>query len=335
MRRSSFNSIYVFGIGLFVSASLVLGAPAEKIRVGYFPNITHAQALVGLADGTFQRALGPEVAIETKVFNAGPSAVEALFAKAIDLAYIGPGPAINGYVRSGGILTVVAGSCSGGVALVVRDDVPIRTAADLRGKKLATPQLGNTQDIAARLYLKKNGLAPVGNGGDVQVLPIANPDQLTLFQRKNLDAAWAPEPWATRLVQEGHGRIFLDERALWPDRRFATTVIVVSVRFLEEHPDLVVRWLRGHREVTQWIQEHPAQARASAGREIQKITTKGLPDRILTEAWKRLDFTTDPIPASLSAMAESAYALGLLGREQPDVRGLVDLQYLDRAKASR
>jgi len=311
---------------LFLAASLswcvpcVSAVSVGKIRVGYFPNITHAQ--------------GPGVTIETKVFNAGPSAVEALFAKAIDLAYIGPGPAINGFVKSDGALRVIAGSCSGGAALVVREEAGILSAKDLHGKKLATPQLGNTQDIAARLYLKTNGLAPVENGGDVQVLPIANPDQLTLFQRKNLDAAWAPEPWATRLVQEGHGRILIDERALWPEHRFATTVIVVRKEFLDEHPDWVVQWLVGQLEVTRWVQQHPAEARVRVGREIQKITTKALPDTVLEEAWKRLDFTVDPIANSLGAMANTAYDLGLLGHERPDIRLLVDLDFLQRARAA-
>src|SRR5882672_2360106 len=271
-------------IGLVAFSAAIRAEAAEKIRVGYFPNITHAQALVGLANGTFQKVLGPQVVIETKVFNAGPSAIEALFAGAIDLTYIGPGPAINGYVRSGGSVRIVSGACSGGAALIVREGVVVASAQDLRGKKIATPQLGNTQDIAARLYLKKNGLSPVENGGDVQLLPIANPDQLTLFLQKRLDAAWAPEPWSTRLVQEGHGRVFLDERDLWPKGRFATTVVLVNKKFLQEHPDLVKKWLTGHVQVTRWIQNHSAEARVVTGREIQKITTKALPDPVLTEA---------------------------------------------------
>jgi NitT/TauT family transport system substrate-binding protein len=315
----------VFGIGLFWCTAGAFGS--QKIRVGYFPNITHAQALVGLADGTFQKALGSDVVIETKVFNAGPSAVEALFAGAIDLTYIGPGPAINGFVRSEGAVRIIAGACSGGAALVVREDVPVKSAQDLHGKRIATPQLGNTQDIAARLYLKKNGLVPVENGGDIQLLPIANPDQLTLFIQKQLDAAWAPEPWATRLVQEGHGRVFLDEHVLWPKGRFATTVVLVNKKFLDEHPDLVKKWLAGHVQVTRWIQNHSAEARAITGREIQKLTTKALPEPVLTEAWRHLEFTTDPIADSIQASAQGAYALGFL-RAVPATDALLDLTLL-------
>jgi NitT/TauT family transport system substrate-binding protein len=325
MPRERLQRIMAFGIGLFWCATGAFGA--DKIRVGYFPNITHAQALIGLADGTFQKALGPDVTIEIKAFNAGPSAVEALFAGAIDLTYIGPGPAINGFVRSDGAVRIVSGACSGGAALIVREDVPMKTAQDLRGKRIATPQLGNTQDIAARLYLKKNGLAPVENGGDVQLLPIANPDQLTLFIQKRLDAAWAPEPWTTRLVKEGHGRVFLDERALWPKGRFATTVVLVNKTFLDEHPDLVKKWLIGHVQVTRWIQSHSAEARASTGREIQKLTAKALPEPVLAEAWRHLEFTTDPITDSLRASAQGAYELGFL-RAVPQTDALVDLTLL-------
>src|SRR5215469_13219339 len=187
------------------------------IRVGAFPNITHAQAMAGKANGWFEKGLGPNVKIEWKTFNAGPSAMEAMFAGAIDMAYIGPNPTISGYVRSQGeALRVVAGAASGGASLVVRNDSGINQAEDFHGKRVASQQLGNTQDVALRAWLKAHGMTPTGKGGDVQVLPMANADQLTLFVKKQLDAAWAPEPWATRLIREGNGRLFLDERTLWP-----------------------------------------------------------------------------------------------------------------------
>ena len=321
MKRLS--SITLLAINLSIGSALA----ADKIRVGYFPNITHAQALIGLADGTFQKTLGSDATIETKVFNAGPSAIEALFADAIDLTYVGPGPAINGYVRSEGEVRIVSGACVGGAALVVRNDIAVKNPQDLHGKKIATPQLGNTQDIAARVYLKKNGLMPVEKGGDVQILPIANPDQLTLFLQKSLDAAWAPEPWATRLVREGNGRVLIDERTLWPNGRFATTVVLVRKKFLDQHPDVVKRWLAGHTQVTKWIKQHPGEARVITGREIKRLTTKALPDAELAEAWGHLEFTTDPVPASITTMAQGAYELGFL-HEKPDVGPLIDLTLL-------
>jgi NitT/TauT family transport system substrate-binding protein len=318
--------------GIAAASLLVLGAGgaqgSETLRVGYFPNITHAQALVGLANGTFQKALGDGVQLETKSFTAGPSAVEALFAQAIDLAYLGPGPAINGYVRSQGDLVIIAGACSGGASLIVRSDLPLNQPADFHGKQIATPQLANTQDIALRRWLKQNSLAPVENGGDVRVLPIANSDQLTLFVQKHLDAAWAPEPWATRLVVEGKGRVFLDERELWPKNEFASTVLVVRKKFLAEHPDLIEKWLSAHVVVTQWIKKNPAEARALINREIQQITTKSLPDQVMTQAWDRLEFTIDPLTRSLATNAKAAYDLGFLGHTPPDLSGLVNLKPL-------
>ncbi|MBZ5513724.1 MAG: ABC transporter substrate-binding protein, partial [Acidobacteriia bacterium] len=188
------------------------------VRAGHFPNITHSQGVIGQANGWFEKALSPAARVEWKVFNAGPSAIEALFAGALDLTYIGPNPAITGYVRSQGeALRIVAGATSGGAALVVRTDSGIQKPEDFHGKKVASPQLGNTQDVALREWLLAHGLQSREKGGDVQVIPIANPDQLTLFMKKEIDGAWAPEPWASRLINEAGGRLFLDERTLWPN----------------------------------------------------------------------------------------------------------------------
>ncbi len=307
---------------------------AETIRVGHFPNITHAQALVGLANGTFQKALG-NTTIEVKTFTAGPSAVEALFANAIDLAYLGPGPAINGYVKSNGDIVVISGACSGGASLVVRSDLPIKGPADFHGKRIATPQLGGTQDIALRHWLQQNGLAPVEKGGDVQVLPMANADQLTLFLQNHLDAAWAPEPWATRLVVEGHGRIYLDERDLWSQWKFATTVIVVRKKFLQDHPGTVEKWLDAHVDVTHWIRKNPGPARALVNQEIKRITTKSLSEAVMSQAWNRMELTVDPLNRSLTRNADAAFDLGFLGHTPPDLSGLIDLKPLSKVLESK
>lgn len=329
------NRIQKIVVCLLTSGILGTGASeaADTLRIGHFPNVTHAQALVGLANGTFQKALG-DTKIEVKTFTAGPSAVEALFAEAIDLAYIGPGPAINGFVKSKGELVVIAGACSGGASLVVREDLPIKGPADFHGKRIATPQIGGTQDIALRHWLQDNQLAPVEKGGDVQVLPMANADQLTLFVQKQLDAAWAPEPWATRLVVEGKGRIYLDERDLWPKRKFATTLIVVRKKYLQEHPEIIQKWLTAHVGVTNWIKAHPEEARTLANQEIKRITSKSLPEGVIIQAWSRIDLTVDPLRDSLNRNAEDAFALGFLGRSHPDVSGLVDLTLLDKVLSS-
>ena len=207
-------------IGLLFAFAVAASCMAQTtIRVGAFPNITHAQAMVGKANGFFDKAMGPQVKVQWTSFNAGPAAIEALFGGAIDMTYVGPNPAINGYVRSNGeAVRVVAGAASGGASLIVRNDSGIQKPEDFHGKRVASPQFGNTQDVALRNWLKSHGMKTNDKGGDVQIIPMANPDQLTLFLKKDLDAAWAPEPWATRLIHDGNGRLFVDERTLWPQR---------------------------------------------------------------------------------------------------------------------
>jgi NitT/TauT family transport system substrate-binding protein len=301
------------------------------IRVGAFPNVTHPQPMVGKANGWFEKAMGPNVKIDWKSFNAGPSAIEALFAGAIDMAYIGPNPTISGYVRSNGeALRVVAGAASGGAALVVRADSGINKPEDFHGKKVASPQLGNTQDVALRAWLKAHGMKPIDKGGDVRVLPMANPDQLTLFAKKELDAAWAPEPWATRLIREGNGRLFLDERDLWPNRQFIVTNLIVSTKFLREHPDLVKNWVRAHVELTDWINGHLTDAKKTINQQIEKETGKALPAAIMDDAFTRLEVTYDPLRNSLVTAAHSAFDAGFLGRALPDLSGLYDLNPLNQ-----
>jgi NitT/TauT family transport system substrate-binding protein len=306
-------------------------AGAAVIRVGAFPNITHPQAMVGRANGWFERAMGPNVKIDWKIFNAGPSAIEALFAGAIDMTYVGPNPTISGYVRSQGeALKVVAGAASGGAALVVRSDSGINKPEDFHGKRVASPQLGNTQDVALRAWLKSHGMKPIDKGGDVQVLPMANPDQLTLFLKKQLDAAWAPEPWATRLIREGNGRLFLDERDLWPNRQFVITNLIVSSKFLREHRDLVKNWVRAQVELTDWINAHLLPAKKLLNEQIQRETAKALPSAIVDEAFTRIEITDDPVRSSLVTSAQSAYESGFLGRQMPDLSGLYDLTLLNQ-----
>jgi sulfonate transport system substrate-binding protein len=311
------------------------GAATSVVRVGYFPNITHSQALLGLARGDFQRALGPGVVIQPVVFNAGPSVIEALFARRIDLAYVGPNPAINGFVQSKGqALRIVAGATSGGAALVVRPEAGIREPSDLAGKKLATPQLGNTQDVALRDYLAQHGLQPTERGGTVQVIPTQNPQILDLMRRGEIDGAWVPEPWASRLVVEGGGTVFLDERSLWPDGDFVTAHVIAAAPFLRDHPEWVRRWLAAHVEVTRWELAHPDSARDLLNREIETLTGKKLPPEVLAQAWDRLRPTWDPVSASLVRSADSAYTAGFL-KEKPDLTGIYDLTLVNEVLRSQ
>lgn len=301
------------------------------VRVGYFPNITHSQALVGMADGTFSRALGNGVAVEARVFNAGPSVIEALFAGQIDLAYIGPNPAINGYVRSNGqALRIIAGATSGGAVLVVRSDSGIRRAADFAGRRIASPQLGNTQDVALRRWLRQQGLRLRESGGTTQVMPIANPDILTLFQKKEIDAAWVPEPWGSRLVYEAGGRVFLDERELWPQGRFVTAHVIARTAFLEAHPDIVRRWLDAHVELTRRLTSDPNRAKLAVNAEIGRLTGRQFPAEVLDAAWSRMTVTWDPIRDSLRQSADAAFELGFLGDRPSRLDGIYDLRLLNQ-----
>ena len=309
---------------------------ATVIRVGAFPNITHAQPMVGKANGWFENALGSSVKIQWTSFNAGPSAIEALFAGAIDMTYVGPNPAITGYVRSNGeVLRVIAGAASGGASLVVRNDSGIQKPEDFHGKKVASPQMGNTQDVALRAWLKAHGMKSADKGGDVQVIPLANPDQLTLFLKKQLDAAWAPEPWPTRLVHEGNARVFLDERDLWPQGQFVTTQLIVSAKFLREHPDLVKKWIAAHVELTDWINDHLPEAKKMLNQQLQKETGKALNTSVLDEAFGRLQVTYDPVRNSLLTSARSAFEAGFLGRQMPDLSGMYDLTLLNLVLAEK
>jgi len=299
------------------------------MRVGYFPNITHSQALIGIARGDFQKALGDNVTIQTTVFNAGPSVIEALFAGQIDLSYIGPNPAINGYMQSDGkALRIIAGATNGGAAFVVRPAANIKSAADLSGKKLATPQLGNTQDVALRGYLAEHGLKTKDQGGDVEIDPTDNATILDLFRLGQIDGAWVPEPWASRLVVDGGGMVFVDERDLWPNGDFTTALIIVDTKFLAAHPDAVKAWLRAHVEITQWELENPGDAQTLMNTQIQKLTGKALTADVIAMAWGRMKPTWDPISASLAKSAQSAYEAGFL-KTQPNLDGINDLTALN------
>jgi len=316
---------------VFLSLFTVAQNGPISVRVGAFANITHSQAMVGKSMGWFEKQLGPSARVEWKTFNAGPSEIEAIFAGAIDLGYIGPNPAVSGYVRSNGeALRVIAGATSGGAALVVRNDAGIQNVGDFHGKRVASPQIGNTQDVSLRYWLMSHGMKSRDRGGDVQVIPVANADQFTLFLRKQLDAAWAPEPWASRLIHEANGRLFLDERDLWPNQQFVTAHLIVRTKFLQEHPDIVKKWLAAHVEITDWINAHPSEAKRAMNAQIQREVGKALPADVLDEAFGRMQVTYDPIRSSLMTAAKWAFDAGFLGRKMPDLSGLYDVTLLNQ-----
>jgi NitT/TauT family transport system substrate-binding protein len=303
----------------------------KTLRIGYYPNINHAQAVIGLGKGDFQRALGNNIEVKTQIFNAGPSAMEALFANQIDVTYIGPGPTINGYARSGGeVLRIISGSTSGGAVFVVRNDSGINSPQDLANKKFATPELGNTQDIALRNYLLDNGLNTKEKGGNVEVLTVKNPDIVTLFLTKQIDGAWVPEPWGETLVKEGGGKILVDERDLWPpEGKFVTVNMIVRSDYLENNPDVIKKLLEAHIDETNWINSNKTAAIEPFNVELEKLTGKTLTEDILNASLSRIEFTYDPIRLSLFQDANDAYKMGFLP-EQPNLSGIYDLTILDQ-----
>lgn len=300
---------------------------STTVRLGYFPNVTHATAIVGVESGILKAALGPD-SLELRTFNAGPAAVEALFSGALDATYIGPNPAINAFVQSRGeAVRIVSGATSGGASLVVRPS--INGPADLKGRKLATPQRGGTQDVALRHWLKANGLkADLEGGGDVSIVPQENAQTLETFRAGQIDGGWVPEPWATRLVREGGGKVLVDERSLWPEGRFVTTHLVVRTRFLKEHPDAVRRLVEGQVRANELVNADPAEAQRLVNRGLLAITGKALPEAVLQAAWKNLEFTNDPVASSLTASAEHAQGVGLL--EKANLTGIYDLTLLNQ-----
>lgn len=301
------------------------------LRLGYFPNLTHATAIAGVEKGIFKAALGPDKLV-VSTFNAGPSAVEALFSSALDATYIGPNPAINAFVKSKGVaVRIISGATSGGAALVVKPN--ITDAKQLKGKRIGSPQLGGTQDVAVRHWLRGQGLeAKRTGGGDVSVLPQENSQTLETFKLGEIAGAWVPEPWTTRLRLEGGGKVLVDEKSLWPEGRFVTTHLVVRTEFLEKHPATVRRLLQGQVLANDFVNADAAAAQKLVNDGIEKITTKRLKDQVVREAWKNLEFTNDPIASSLSVSARHAQTVGLL--EKADLDGIYDLTLLNEVLKS-
>lgn len=301
---------------------------AVTVRFGVFPNITHAPGLVALADNGPLKKLLPNADIQVSQFNSGTSAVEAIFTDSLDITYIGPNPAINAFAKSNGeAVRVISGSTSGGAFLVVKPE--ITTAADLKGKKIASPSIGNTQDVALRSWLKAQGLTTdTAGGGDVSVVPQENAQTLETFLAGTIDGAWVPEPWATRLIQEGGAKVLVDERDLWPEGKYVTTHLLVAKKFLDANPEVVKRILEANIEAVDEVNADPAAAQATVNAEIEKLTTKKLGTDLLAAAWKNLTFTVDPIASSLGKSATDAEALGLL-KDPGDLSKLYDLTLLN------
>jgi NitT/TauT family transport system substrate-binding protein len=303
------------------------GAKAGKIRLGYFANLTHATSLVGVERGIYAKHLG-STKIETQIFNAGPAAIEAVFGGTLDLAYIGPNPAINAYAKSKGkAVRLIAGATTGGAALVVQPDSGINGPADLKGKTIATPQKGGTQDVALRAWLKENGVESGGSSGAVNILNTENATTLDQFLAKKVDGGWLPEPWASRLVIEGKGKVLVDEKTRWPGGQFVTTHLLVSTKFLQSNRELISQFLQGHVETTTWINANKSEAKTTINAALKKLSGKELKPEIIDRAFAEITVTNDPVASSLAKTADNAVQAGLL--DKVDLKGIYDLTLLN------
>jgi NitT/TauT family transport system substrate-binding protein len=333
--RSSFAiiaaAIFLMACGQAVSSA----APDDKqpltLRLGYFPNLTHAPALAGIRKGYFAAALGSNVTIETHTFNAGGDAITAILSNSIDASFVGPSPTTNAFIQSHGLaVRVIAGATSGGALLVVKPT--ITSVLALKGKKIADPQLGATQDVALRWFLKSNGLtADTAGGGDVSILPQDNAQTLTAFKQGQIDGAWVPEPWASRLVVEGKGTVLVDERNLWPQGKFVTTNLVVRADFLQAHPKRVKALLEGLYQAIAYLNANPTDAQSLTNDAVAAITGNKLASGVVSAAWPHLAFTIDPLAATLKTSAEHAKSVGLL--PSVNLKGLYDLSLLNQVLA--
>jgi NitT/TauT family transport system substrate-binding protein len=324
MRREYIQS--VVGLALLIAFSFAFGhtndtSSAGKkgtVRIAYFPNLTHAPILVAMKDGLYQKRL-PDYEIKPFVVNAGPEAMEALMAGDVDVACVGPSPALNTYVKTNGkALRIVAGVCSGGASLMARDGVAINSVADLAGKRVADPEFGGTQDVSLRHFLDQAGLASKENGGTVEILSLKNPDILTSFKRGQIDAAWVPEPWASRLVAEAHAKRVVDERTLWPNHRFTTAVLVARTAYLQAHTDVIAAIVAGTQDSTIFLKTHTAEGMRDANAEIKRITGKALKANVINDAWSRLEFSSEIDTSSLTAFANAARSSGYLPKTEID-----------------
>jgi NitT/TauT family transport system substrate-binding protein len=341
--RRAMIAATVTAIGLALAActptvATNTGAPVSavlpsEVRFGYFPNFTHAVGIVALDKGYLAKHLGSKVTLTPVTFNAGPAAIEALFGGAVDVTLAGPNPTITGYTQSkGAALKVISGAASGGAGLVVRKG--INSAADLKGKTIATPQLGNTQDVALRYWLKKQGLqTTTEGGGDVHIVPQDNATALAAFVAGKLDAAWVPEPWVTRLVAEGGGKELVNESTLWPNGKFVVTNTIASTAFITKYPAAVTAIIAAELDAIDFIKAHPAEAKSIVNSHIKAITGSAINSAYLDKAWSNVDFTIDPLPSTLLASANHAHAVGLLATV--DLKGIYDLAPLNALLAKR
>ncbi len=317
------------GAGMIISAAAAILVSADgqggddRLRIAYFPNIGHTIPIVGVEKGFFADQIGPETVIETRVFDSGPQVIESLFADAVDVAYVGPGPAINGFLNSeGNSIRILSGAASGGASFVIHPDADIAETSDFPGKRIAAPQIGNTQDVSLRHYLGENGMRPAERGGSVTVYNLPNPDIYTLFVKGEIDGAWVAEPWATILEADLGGTRLFYEEDLWPGGQFASVLLIGNVEYAEENPGVIRDLLLSHERTARWVNQNPEETRDIFNRFLADTYGQALPDQVVDTAMSNLEITPDPIRGSVYIFAERADSLGYLGRNGYDLAGI-------------
>ena len=295
----------------------------NKIRVAFFPSIVHAVPIVGMETQTFADNLDDDLDIEVKIFDSGPQVIESLFSNSIDIAYVGPGPVINGFLKSdGNDLKILAGAASGGASFVIQKNSGLELIENYSGKRVAAPQISNTQDVSLRHYLAENGLKPAEKGGDVFVLNIANPDIYTLFAKGDIDGAWVPEPWATMLVEDLDGIRLFDENEFWPENKFSSVLLIGRSDYIEKNPEIIKKWINANEETVQWINNHPVESKKLYNEFLKSYMGRTLPENIVEKSFSNIIITSEPLKNSVYTFAERADALGYLGRDGYTLDGI-------------
>ena len=315
---------YLVGIAIVVIGVIVLVGTTQssfddsekKIRIAFFPSIIHAVPIVGMENETFSENLDTDLDIQVKIFDSGPQVIESIFSNSVDLAYVGPGPVINGYLKSdGNDLKILASAANGGASFVIQKNSGLESIENYSGKRIAAPQISNTQDVSLRHYLAENGLISAEKGGDVFVLNISNPDIYTLFAKGDIDGAWVPEPWATMLVEELDGIRLFDENEFWPENKFSSVLLIGRADYIEKNPEIIKKWIDANEKTVKWINDNPTESKKLYNEFLKDYMGKTLPEKIVEESFSNIVITSEPVEKSIHIFAERADSLGYLGRD--------------------
>ena len=316
--------IVVIGIISFVGFTQSSVNDSENnIRVAFFPSVVHAVPIIGMETQTFANNLNADLDIQVKIFDSGPQVIESIFSNSVDIAYVGPGPVINGFLKSdGNDLKILAGAASGGASFVIQKNSGLDLIENYSGKRIAAPQISNTQDVSLRHYLAENGLVTAEKGGDVFVLNIANPDIYTLFAKGDIDGAWVPEPWATMLVEELDGVRLFDENEFWPENQFSSVLLIGRSDYIEKNPEIIKKWINANEKTVQWINNHPNESKILYNEFLKSYMGRTLPQNIVEKSFSNIIITSEPLENSVHTFAERADALGYLGRDGYTLDGI-------------